>query len=421
MSTWTKQMGYPVLKVSQEVNGSQRLIKIQQEKFCADGKQQEGSGNQLWLVPVSVSTASSPDKAVHRFVLDQREVAVTVDNVQPGDWLKVNTGGIGFYRTQYAADMFAALLPAITSKALPPRDRLGMQNDVFALARAGVVSTVDFLKVAQAFLNETDYTVWSDLSAGLSQVWNLIEYTDHETQFKTFLVRLFSTISAKLGWDAHEGESPLDTMLRGLVLKYLGLCGDEATITEARQRFAKHCSGHQLPADLRSSVYSTVLRHGGQAEYDQLLSLLRATDLQEEKVRILRCLGSAPQKELLQKTLDFSLSSEVRSNETVFVIAGCTGSVEGRQLAWQFLQSHWTEIYERYQGGFILSRLIKVCTEGFASDQSAEEVQKFFAAHPAPSAERNIEQAVESIRLNAQQLARDKAVLIAFLDSVSHL
>lgn len=111
----------------------------------------------------------------------------------------------------------------------------------------------------------------------------------------------------------------------------------------------------------------------------------------------------------------------MRSNETVFVIAGCTGSVEGRQLAWQFLQSHWTEIYERYQGGFILSRLIKVCTEGFASDQSAEEVQKFFAAHPAPSAERNIEQAVESIRLNAQQLARDKAVLIAFLDSVSHL
>lgn len=74
-------------------------------------------------------------------------------------------------------------------------------------ARAGVVSTVDFLKVAQAFLNETDYTVWSDLSAGLSQVWNLIEYTDHETQFKTFLVRLFSTISAKLGWDTHEGES----------------------------------------------------------------------------------------------------------------------------------------------------------------------------------------------------------------------
>lgn len=104
------------------------------------------------------------------------------------------------------------------------------------------------------------------------------------------------------------GAGPLDAMLRGLVLKYLGLCGDEATITEARQRFAKHCSGHLLPADLRSPVYSTVLRHGGQAEYDQLLSLLRATDLQEEKVRILRCLGSAPQKELLRKTLDFSLS-----------------------------------------------------------------------------------------------------------------
>lgn len=97
-------------------------------------------------------------------------------------------------------------------------------------------------------------------------------------------------------------------MLRGLVLKHLGLCGDAATVTEARQRFANHCSGQVVPADLRSAVYSTVLHHGGQAEYDQVLQLLRATDLQEEKVRLLRCLGSAPQKELLLRTLDYSLS-----------------------------------------------------------------------------------------------------------------
>ena len=66
------------------------MLKIQQEKFCADGKQVEGSEKQLWLVPVSVTTASSPDKAVHRFVLDQHEVAISLENINPSDWVKVS-------------------------------------------------------------------------------------------------------------------------------------------------------------------------------------------------------------------------------------------------------------------------------------------------------------------------------------------
>ncbi len=46
---------------------------------------------------------------------------------------QVNTGGIGFYRTHYSTEMLDALLPAIKDQSLPPRDRLGLQNDLFAL------------------------------------------------------------------------------------------------------------------------------------------------------------------------------------------------------------------------------------------------------------------------------------------------
>ena len=37
MSTWTKQMGYPVLTVSAEFKTSQCIIKMEQKKFTADG------------------------------------------------------------------------------------------------------------------------------------------------------------------------------------------------------------------------------------------------------------------------------------------------------------------------------------------------------------------------------------------------
>ncbi len=65
---------------------------------------------------------------------------------------QINTGGIGFYRTQYAADMFDALMPAITSKALPPRDRLGMQNDVFALVGYSSTSDINLMAFCSNYM-----------------------------------------------------------------------------------------------------------------------------------------------------------------------------------------------------------------------------------------------------------------------------
>ena len=50
----------------------------------------------------------------------------------------------------------------------------------------------------------------------------------------------------------------------------------------------------------------------------------------------------------------------MRSQDTVFVIAGTTGSAEGRELAWKFVRDNWKLLHERFSGGFLLSRLVKV-------------------------------------------------------------
>lgn len=45
----------------------------------------------------------------------------------------VNPGTYGFYRVRYSSELLSALLPAVRSQALQPRDRLALQNDIFAL------------------------------------------------------------------------------------------------------------------------------------------------------------------------------------------------------------------------------------------------------------------------------------------------
>nr|APA21554.1 puromycin-sensitive aminopeptidase [Haliotis discus hannai] len=401
MTTWTKQMGYPVVKVGEKQDGSNRVLTLTQEKFCADGVQ-EKEGSFTWMVPVSISTASDPKKAAVVTLLDKTSMDVTVPNITPDQWVKVNCESVGVYRVQYSSETLDRFIPAIKNKTLPPRDRLGLQNDLFTLARARMISTVDVLKVVGAFVNEDDYTVWSDLTGNLGQISILLQNTDGFEDFKTFSKKLYKPVAQSLGWDAKESEGPLAAMLRELALTRLGKYGDEETVTEARKRFENHVSGKvPLPADLKGPVYLTVMVNGDETTFNQMMKLYDEADMQEEKVRISRCIGSIKSDELKKKVLDFAMSDKVRSQDTVFVIGGVTGTVQGRELCWQFVQDKWTELHERYKGGFLLSRLVEVSTDNFVTEARAKEVEKFFETHSAP----------ESSRVHSSSIGTRKVVL----------
>ena len=101
----------------------------------------------------------------------------------------------------------------------------------------------------------------------------------------------------------------LDALLRGLVIGRLGTYGHEATVAEARKRFEAHCNGEAtIPADLRSAVYSTVLKSGDASTLEAMMKLFKKADLHEERVRLMRTMGTVTQPELIKKVLDFSLS-----------------------------------------------------------------------------------------------------------------
>lgn len=415
MSTWTKQMGFPVVKVTQKQDGNNRILQLTQEKFNADGKTKEGESKE-WLVPISISTSESPSQAVKHVLLDKPSMEVVLENVKPDSWVKLNCGTVGVYRVQYPLEMLEPLIPAVRNQTIPPRDRLGLENDLFALARAGLGSSIEVMKVAEGYVNEKDFTVWSDLSVNLSTIANMIQYTDAEGAYKEYAKSLFGPIAKKLGWDGKPGEGALTAMLRDLVLMKMGRYGDPDTVAEANRRFELHCSGKEIiPADLRATVYVTVLTNGSEETFNKMLKLYDEADMQEEKMRIGRLLGTVKDGRLIQKTLEFAMSDKVRAQDTGFVIAGVIGSVLGRELGWKFITDNWAEIHRRYQGGFLLARLLKSMIENFVSEEKAKEIEEFFAKNPAPAAERAISQALENVRLNAVWMENQSAAVVRYL------
>jgi len=76
--------------------------------------------------------------------------------------------------------------------------------------------------------------------------------------------------------------------------------------------------------------------------------MYREADIQEEQDRVARALGAIKDPALMKQVLDFSISSEVRKQDTVFVLISVGMSKDGRELAWDFFKANFTHFKDNY-------------------------------------------------------------------------
>ena len=415
MTTWTSQMGFPLIHVSSKFEDGKKILTLTQEKFNADGSSTEGY---MWYVPIKILTSK---KNVVEVLLDSKETIVTLENMKEEDWFKVNVGCVGYYRVHYKDDRdINRLKPAIENKILDEVDRLSLIDDIFALVQAGKAETTDALVLIKAFKNsETSYVVWSSVMNCLSKLRVLIAHDENlDAKFQAFTIDLMSNVCEHVGWNAQPGEPHVMSLLRSNVLTRMGVYGHKPTVAEAQKRFNEHINGTSvIPADLRGCVYRTVIANGGNEAYEEMLGLFRKEELHEEKDRLSRSLGSSKDMDVLQKVLDFGMCDEIRFQDTPWVVASVSNNMKGRDLAWQFFKTNYPKIHDRYQTGALLTRFCQFTTDNFTTNEMAHEVETFFKENYNP-AERTIRQCVENIRLNAQWYGKDGKSIHDYFNAV---
>ncbi|MCZ6867497.1 MAG: M1 family metallopeptidase [Chloroflexi bacterium] len=407
MNTWIKQTGYPVLQADTARRGADVTVSLSQRRFLYDLLLGDGETEATkWQIPVSISSADSSIKK--SVLMEGQRTQVSLDGPPTSStdgWIKVNAGQTGFYRVNYSASEWDNLRTAVDSLHLPATDRLGLQNDAFALMRAGLLSPTLFLSLAEGYRNETHASVWSDLAVNLATFEGLILYEPYHSQFQPFARDIFQKAAHRAGWDAKAGEGHLDALLRTTVLGQIGSYGDRHTLEKAKARFdsfLKHPSS--LHPDLRDVVFGLTAQEGDGGTFDTLLRLERQAELHEEKMRLLRAMSRFRREDLLRKTLELSLGPDVRTQDTVSLVTSVAANQRGRDMAWEFIKDNWPEFNRRFGGGgFAIMRLVGI-TGGFTSLDHASDVEGFFQKNPTPSANRTIQQSLERIRLNAKWL-----------------
>ncbi len=406
MKVWTGKSGYPLVKVSE--NGAE--YSLQQSRFFISPLSKKSiKDTTLWPTPLSIKGSTDETK----IVLTRKTEKIKLDK---DAWYKFNKDETTMARIAYSEEMLLRLREPITTKELSTADRLGVIRDLAALAEAGELSSTRVLRMLESYKNETEYTVWTEIIAALGGMYALLENTQDRKLFDAMAQKILAPIGADLGWEKNFGEEHAAALLRSLVLAALGKYGHEKTIAHAKKLFISIKKNKEnVSPDLRGIVYSIVARYGGIKEYTVLQKMYHKETLHEEKSRILMSLGGFRQKSLLAKTLAFSLSKSVRSQDTPAVIASVIRNREGKELAWKFIQKQWPTLLSRYgEGGHMLSRLVE-STAVFNDKKYADEIKSFFKKHPAPGAERTTRQVLETILTRALWKKRDQEAISTWL------
>ena len=235
MDSWVLQTGYPMLDVGIERSNGNINLHMMQRRFTYDAILDDSAADEtLWKAPIGVYTAGGGDSASR--LMDTKLMAWDVpdDGAADDAWTKLNPEQTGFYRVRYYSADLGRLVEPIRSKALTPIDRLGIQNDAYALSRAGIIPATDFLTIAEAYRSEDNAPVCADLSSNLGGLDNLLSDENFYGNYQAFSRSIFQQVAAQVGWDAKPEETHMDALLRSTVLSHVGSNDDEGRATRSR-------------------------------------------------------------------------------------------------------------------------------------------------------------------------------------------
>jgi tricorn protease interacting factor F2/3 len=318
------------------------------------------------------------------------------------NWFKVNYGQKGFYRVKYDQSARDALGVQVEEKTISNVDRWSIHHDLFALCISGQVSFREYLDFVRHYEDEDDYVVLSDIISSLNFFYILLSGEQFWDEIKEFNHAFFNKVFARLGWDQAKEEKSTTALLRGQVISSLGRLEDPEIVAEAKLRFANLLKTGQLNPDLRGPVYSIIAWTGDSTTYQKMLGLYRKAPTQEEMVRLLSSLANFQDKKLLSKTLLFTLSKEVRTQNLFQPIARMVTNPQGKELVWPWIKQNWKGIVSRFGAGNpLLNRIIgSVSIE--ADFEKEREIKKFFTRHHVPGTEMKLAQTLERVRIHAR-------------------
>jgi tricorn protease interacting factor F2/3 len=373
MSGWIQQPGYPMLTVEAREG---KLI-MHQERFLISGAAEKG----VWPLPITVEINGHSQSVL----MDSFEQ--TLDTGGPIKSLKVNPDRTGFYLVRYIGSE-----GLLWNSRLSAVDQWGMVFDAFVFLLSGKMEFSDYMKLLKQFTTGVEYLPIHEISDQLSFL---------NTIARPRIID-FSKMFHRIQLDLLRGKADENALvLREALANRLTLV-DDAYSRELATKFRDYDS---VPPDMKQAVALAYAR--SIEDYATLIAAYRKSNSDEDKIRLLTAMTASTHEPLVKQTLDFTLTTEVKRQDTRLTLITATGNPDARNIAWKWLHENIGKLKERYEGTGILSGTF-LSTIPILGIGRVEEVRTFFTEHKIPDAEVGISAGLERL-LVYDRLARTLA------------
>ncbi|HXM60960.1 MAG TPA: M1 family metallopeptidase [Terriglobales bacterium] len=403
MPTFVEQPGPPLVSVKNQCSGNSTTVGLAQQRYFYDRDLFNAGSKELWQIPACVKT--SKDAGAEKCeLLVKKEQALNLPGCST--WILANVGAKGYYRSGYESEAVRSMAKDVET-ALTPAERIRLLSDIWASVRVNREPIGDYLAVAQGLQTDRTSAVLSEMISQLDYIGeHLVNDSDRES-YELWVRQLLTPAAKEVGWEAKPGESPDQRSLRARLLHALGYTARDPEVEAVARKLTDQAlqDPSSVDRELLFGALPVAARNGDSALYDTILARVKSAKTPEEEYLYQQILSRFSDPKLLERTLEYAISPDVRSQDSLRVISGVMRNPAGTKLAWDFVRAHWNEIANlggAFGGGMIVENTSSFCDAGMR-----DEVKDFFAAHHAPAAERSLKQSLERINycvdLKAQQ------------------
>ena len=407
MAAWVKQPGFPLIDCKLQKRGAKSVLHVSQSRFhdgAADAKEAH------WPVPMVVAYDDGHGVQHARYLLQakQGEVPLPTAAGRTVQWAYANAEASGFYRLRNDAALDRAVL-ADAHRKLPTSDRMALLNDRWALMRAGYAGVHSVLDAVVALAADPHPAVVRVAASRLRTMANhLVDGGEAEAEADRRALRL---LCDQLFSGALRALEPADLRRKrpaeeGLMLATLvelvgGLARHPQLLAHLRnERENEERDPAALDANVAGSVVALAAIGQPVAFYRHLLRVYAARkqrgDAPEWTGRYLSALCMAEEGEPLAFVLSACLNGSIPQEQLRTVVSSLLSRRKSGPATWKWLRQHWARIAPMV-GAMGIARLVEAT--GALPQKMHNEVQRFFAAHPVPEAQRAVQKSAEAMAL----------------------
>ena len=406
MDSWLEQPGYPVLTATVEND----VLKISQKQFFIGEHEDK---NRLWVVPLNSNWKGLPDTLETESIEIPGYAALLAENKTA---LRLNTENTAHYITDYQGELLDAILSELVE--LDNTSKLQIVQERRLLAEAGHVSYADLLPVLDKLAKEESYLVVAAVSQVVSALERFIdEGTEAEKAFNNLVAKLARHNYERLGFEAKDGESDEDELVRQLTISMMIRSNDEEASQVASQIFAGHkekLAG--LPAAIRSQVLINEIKHHETkdlvATYLDLYT--HATDAVFKR-QLAAALAYSTDAENIQTLLaTWKDKFVVKPQDLSAWYLQFLGHQATQETVWVWARENWDWIKAALGGDMSFDSFVIFPSHIFKTEQRLAEYKAFFEPQLSDLAlSRNIRMGIKDIAARVELIKREKAAVEA--------